>query len=121
MMHVQLKTKKSSKAAGIKRAFHSKGVFAAVDGTLRFVDDLPGDLSAGFAAPGKSYPTIVRLSNASGSAQPDYKPDLRGIALRIKVSDSEQHDLLATNFPVSHARDATTVRGIRQSHGRRNA
>ena len=82
-------------------------MFAAVDGTLSFVDDLPDDLSAGFAAPGKSYPAIVRFSNASGSGQPDYKPDLRGIALRIKVSDSEQHDLLATNFPVSHARDAT--------------
>jgi len=107
MMQVQLKTKKASKASAIKRAFHSKGVFAAVDGTLRFVDDLPADLRAGFAAPGKSYPVIVRLSNASGSAQPDYKPDLRGFALRIKVSDDEQHDLLATNFPVSHARDAT--------------
>ena len=31
---------------------------------------------------------------------------MRGVALRIKVSDSEQHDLLATNFPVSHARNA---------------
>src|SRR5262249_18717035 len=28
-------------------------------------------------------------------------------ALRIKVSDKEHHDLLATNFPVSHARNAT--------------
>ncbi|TGU34595.1 catalase, partial [bacterium M00.F.Ca.ET.152.01.1.1] len=48
----------------------------------------------------------VRFSNANGSGQADYKPDLRGIALRVKVSDKEQHDLLATNFPVSHARDA---------------
>ena len=47
MMQVQLKTRKSSKAAGIKRAFHSKGVFAAVDGVLKFVDDLPEDLRAG--------------------------------------------------------------------------
>ena len=121
MMHVQLKTKKHAKAAGIQRAFHSKAVFAAVDGTLTFVDDLPDDLSAGFAQPGKSYPVIVRLSNASGSGQPDYKPDLRGVALRIKVSDSEQHDLLATNFPVSHARRCQAVRRVRQGDGRRNA
>ena len=106
MMHVQLKSRKRSKAAGIQRAFHSKAVFAAVDGMLTFVSDLPGDLGAGFAQPGKSYPVIVRFSNASGSGQPDSKPDLRGVALRIKVSDSEQHDLLATNFPVSHARNA---------------
>ena len=121
MMQVQLKTKKSSKAAGIKRAFHSKGVFAAVDGTLRFVDDLPGDLSAGFAAPGKSYPTIVRLSNASGSAQPDYKPDLRGIALRIKVSDERAARSAGDQFPGFARARRHAVRGFRQSHGRRNA
>ena len=31
---------------------------------------------------------------------------MRGMALRVRVSPDEQHDLLATNFPVSHARDA---------------
>jgi hypothetical protein len=106
MMHVQLKTKKRSKAPGIQRSFHAKPIFASVDARLSIVDDLPDELGAGFAAPGKSYPAIVRFSNASGAGQPDYKPDLRGVALRIKVSDDEQHDLLATNFPVSHARNA---------------
>ena len=101
-MHVQLKTE-SEAAGAIQRAFHSKAIRGRRQ--LKFVGDLPGDLSAGFAQPGKSYPAIVRFSNASGS-QPDYKADLRGVALRIKVSDGEQHDLLATNFPVSHARNA---------------
>ena len=31
---------------------------------------------------------------------------MRGAAVRIKVSDTEWHDLLMTNFPVSHARNA---------------
>ncbi len=31
---------------------------------------------------------------------------MRGIALRVKVSADEQHDLLATNYHVSHARNA---------------
>ncbi|WFP65884.1 peroxidase family protein [Mesorhizobium sp. WSM4904] len=106
MMHVQLKTRRRSKTAGIRRAFHAKPIFASIDATLRFNDDLPADFRAGFAQPGKSYPAIVRFSNANASGQPDYKPDLRGVALRVKVSDKEQHDLLATNFPVSHARDA---------------
>ncbi|MDX8450941.1 catalase, partial [Mesorhizobium captivum] len=104
MMHVQLKTRRCSKAAGIQRAFHAKPIFASIDATLRFNDDLPADFRAGFAQPGKSYPAIVRFSNANGSGQADYKPDLRGVALRVKVSDQEQHDLLATNFPVTHAR-----------------
>src|SRR5262245_40193768 len=101
MMHVQLKTKKRAKAAGIQRSFHSKAVFATASAKLVFTDDLPDELRAGFAAPGKSYPAIVRFSNASGAGQADYKKDLRGIAIRVQVSDNEQHDLLATNFPVS--------------------
>ncbi len=38
--------------------------------------------------------------------QGDAEGDLRGIALRVVVSDDEAHDLLMTNFPVPHARDA---------------
>lgn len=106
MMGVQYKTRAYAKAAEIQRAFHSKAVFAAIDAKLTFVDDLPEDLRVGFAEPGKSYSAILRLSNASGYGQPDYKPDMRGLALRIDVSGEEKHDLLATNFPVSHARDA---------------
>ncbi|MDW6025793.1 peroxidase family protein [Mesorhizobium sp. BAC0120] len=106
MMHVQLKARKASGAASIKRAFHSKAIFASAGARLTFAEDLPQELSAGFAQPGKSYPAIVRFSNANGAGQPDFRPDLRGVALRVKVSDKEQHDLLATNFPVSHARNA---------------
>ena len=105
IMDVQIKVRKRSKAAVIRRTFHTKAVFAAIDAELVFADDLPHDLQAGFAQPGKAYPTIVRLSNADGAGQPDYKPDLRGVALRVKAADGE-HDLLMTNFPVSHARNA---------------
>ena len=106
MMGVQLKTKKYSSAPTIQRAFHSKAIFAAIDAKLKFLEDLPADLCAGFVKPGQSYTTIVRFSNANGFGQADYKPDMRGVALRIQVSENEQHDLLATNFPVSHARNA---------------
>src|SRR6478609_148814 len=106
MMRVQYKTRAHAKAAEIQRAFHSKAVFASIDAELIFENDLPEDRRVGFAQPGRSYPAILRLSNASGFGQPDYKPDLRGLAVRIKVSHEEEHDLLATNFPVSHARDA---------------
>jgi heme peroxidase/catalase len=106
MMLVQLRTRKRSKAPGIQRSLHSKALFAAIDAKLTFVDDMPEEFRAGFAQPGKSYPAIVRFSNASGAGQPDHKPDLRGVALRIRVSEHELHDLLATNFPVSHARNA---------------
>jgi heme peroxidase/catalase len=106
IMSVQLKIQRRAKAARVQRAFHAKSVYAGRNAELRFVDDLPQDLRAGFAQPGKSYRTTVRLSNADGERQADDKPDLRGIALRVEAGDGETHDLPATNFPVSHARNA---------------
>jgi Animal haem peroxidase/Catalase len=106
IMRVQLKTRKRSKAGGIQRAFHAKSILAVKGATLRFIDNVPTDLRVGFAQPGKSYPVIVRFSNAHGATQPDRSEDMRGVALRVEVSEKEQHDLLMTNFPVSHARNA---------------
>jgi hypothetical protein len=90
----------------IERALHAKATLAVDDAVLRFNDDLPADLQVGFAMPEQTYPTTVRFSNAAGSREPDFAPNLRGIALRIQVDDSTSVDLLATNFPASHARNA---------------
>jgi hypothetical protein len=109
IMRVQLKTAKTASAHGVPhgvdRAFHAKSTLAVDNAELRFLD-LPADLRAGFAQPGASYSTVVRFSNASGIPQADTEPDLRGVALRVQVSPEETHDLLMTNYPVSHARDA---------------
>src|SRR3954447_11142579 len=105
IMLVQLKNQKKAKAPGVARAFHAKTVLGVENARLRVLDDIPPDLCAGFVQPGAEYPTTVRLSNASGTPQADHAGDMRGMALRVRVSPDEQHDLLATNFPVSHARD----------------
>ncbi len=107
IMRVQLKVKKRGRASAIQRTFHAKSVLSVKGATLRFVNGLSDDLSAGYAQPGKSYPVIVRFSNASSVGQPDHSDDMRGVALRVEVADDEQHDLLMTNFPVSHARNAS--------------
>ena len=106
IMLVQLKNQKKAKAPGVARAFHAKTVLGVENARLRVLDDIPADLCVGFVQPGAEYPTTVRLSNASGTPQADHAGDMRGMALRVRVSPDEQHDLLATNFPVSHARDA---------------
>ncbi|HEX8647390.1 MAG TPA: peroxidase family protein [Thermoleophilaceae bacterium] len=110
IMAVQSKVRKQASRHGvphaIDRAFHAKATLAVDDAELRFRDDLPADLQAGFARPGAAYRTVVRFSNASGSHEPDYAPNLRGVALRVEAGDGASLDLLATNFPVSHARDA---------------
>ena len=109
IMRVQLKNQKSASAHGVPhpvdRAFHAKSTLAVEDAELRFLD-IPPELRVEFAQADATYPTVVRFSNASGSGQPDSEPDLRGVALRIQASPEQQHDLLMTNYPVSHARDA---------------
>ena len=110
IMRVQLTSSKVAGAHGVPhgvdRAFHAKSTLALEGAELRFRDDLDDDLRAGFVQPGASYPVTVRFSNASGVGGPDTAPDLRGVALRVEVSPDESHDLLMTNWPVSHARDA---------------
>lgn len=106
LLRVQHKVKKRSGAAAVDRTFHAKAVLGVENARLRFREDLPAELRAGFAAPGAEYPVTVRLSNASGVRQPDFAPDLRGAALRVEVGPGEAIDLLMTSFPVSHARDA---------------
>ncbi|MFI7503287.1 peroxidase family protein [Streptomyces sp. NPDC049687] len=106
LLRVQLKAKKRSGSAALQRTFHAKAVLGVENARLRFHDDLPAELSSGFARPGAEYPVTVRLSNAGGVRQPDHAPDLRGAALRVEVGPDEIHDLLMTSFPVSHARNA---------------
>lgn len=110
IMLVQRRNQRAASAHGVPhgvdRAFHAKPTLAVCDAELRFLDVLPEDLTAGFARPGAAYPAVVRFSNAAGTGRPDTEPDLRGVALRVTVSPDEQHDLLMTNWPVSHARDA---------------
>lgn len=97
----------------VAHAFHAKTTFAVQDATLTFLDRLPPEFEQPpFAVPGRTHgPVTVRFSNASGVPQADGVPDLRGAALRIPVDMDAQGadrsiDLLLTNYPVSHARDA---------------
>ncbi len=106
MMAAQLKSMAAGGARKVDRAFHKKAIAAFKGAELRFSEDLPDDLQVGFAQPGKSYPASVRFSNASSQTQSDEDKDLRGLAIRVCESDGIDHDLLATNFPVPHARNA---------------
>jgi len=105
ILQTQAKNRRAAGGGPIVAGFQAKGTFAADDAELRFLD-LPAGLRVGYAQPGAAYPAAVRFSNAEGRIRSDHEPDLRGAALRVTVSPDEQHDLLMTNAPVSHARDA---------------
>jgi heme peroxidase len=92
---------KNAAGGRIVAGFQAKGTYVVDEATLRFADDLPPELTAGFAQPGASYPTTVRFSNAEGRLLSDKDADLRGVALRV-----DGHDLTMTSAPVAHARDA---------------
>ncbi|MEU1253032.1 peroxidase family protein [Streptomyces chartreusis] len=105
LMRVQVKNRRAG-GGPVARAFHAKAPVAVENARLRFHDDLPAALRVGFARPGAEYPATVRLSDASGIRQGDGSPDLRGAAVRVRVTEVESHDLLATSHPVSHAANA---------------
>ncbi|MEL0027415.1 MAG: catalase, partial [Perlucidibaca sp.] len=63
------------------RALHAKGM-PGIEAVFTVHADLPAFARVGlFSRPG-SYRTFVRFSNGSGAHQSDYKPDIRGIALK---------------------------------------
>ncbi|WP_372729433.1 peroxidase family protein [Nocardioides sp.] len=110
MMRLARRTRDRASAHGVPhgldRALHAKATLAVDHAELRFRDDLPEELCHGFAHRGATYFTTVRFSNAAGTGESDHARDMRGVALRVKVDAATSHDLLMTNFPVSHARDA---------------
>lgn len=87
------------------RPFHAKTLAAVTNAELQIRPDIAADLRVGPLQPGANYPATVRFSNAHASIRSDRKPDLRGVAIRLHVDDTRQ-DLLLTNAPASHARDA---------------
>ncbi|MGC1303783.1 MAG: hypothetical protein WA840_15565 [Caulobacteraceae bacterium] len=106
MVRVQETNRQKAGAAHPSRTLHAKAVVGVTNATLLFDDRLPADFRVGPYQPAAALPAIVRLSNASGVAQSDFTPDMRGAAIRIGAPEGAVHDLLMTSYPVSHARDA---------------
>jgi hypothetical protein len=106
ILDIQLKNQNKGHASEILRTFHAKIVLGVVDARLHVLDSLPAPYRVGYFRPDANYTATVRLSNANGTKRSDYQRDMRGAAIRVKVADDKYHDLLMTNFPVSHARDA---------------
>ena len=88
------------------RTFHAKMVIGITNAQLVVDSGLPERFNADYFTAGARLPTTIRLSNASGVPQSDSTADMRGMALRLSTPSGSFHDLLMTNFPVSHARNA---------------
>jgi hypothetical protein len=120
-IHEIQRRNRKNKGEPFRRAFHAKLLAGVANARVVMSRDIREELRRGMLVPGEIYPAIVRLSSASGMIRPDDEADLRGIAVRILVGEEQHQDLLMTNAPASHARDARQfmVAGLAMAGGRR--
>lgn len=89
------------------RPQHAKQLAGIGRATFAVTGEIPLDLQIGFLKPGKTYPALVRFSNAAGEIRSsDAVPDLRGVAIRVFPDIGNSHDWLMTNAEEHHAKDA---------------
>ncbi len=89
----------------IRRGFHAKTIAGIPNATFVVNETVPPPLAVGFFQPNRSYRAVVRFSNSVSEIKPDLSRQGRGIAIRL-YSEDLFHDLLLSNSPASHAKDA---------------
>lgn len=77
------------KRAGKTRALYAKGV-AGVEAEFSVLPDLPEPARIGLFAKPATHAAYVRFSNGSAMHQPDRKPDVRGIAIKVLGVDGRK-------------------------------
>lgn len=97
------------------RALHAKGI-VGVQAELETAADVPPHARVGIFAAPKKYPAYVRFSNGSGTVQPDRKPDVRGMAVKVLgvpgkklipgLESATTQDFLAIRSPATPFRTA---------------
>ena len=107
--------RKSAGRSRPSRALHAKGNLAA-EAELEVLAELPAELALGMFAEPRTYRALVRYSNGAARHQPDKKPDVRGIAVKVLgvggkkvipgMEDATTQDFLAIRTPSVPVRNA---------------
>ncbi|HEY3021012.1 MAG TPA: catalase family peroxidase [Solirubrobacteraceae bacterium] len=85
-----------------RRALHAKGIL--VKGTFTATPEAAA-LTRAAHMQGEPVPATVRFSNGSGDPEePDYKPDVRGMATKLYLPDGSRTDIVAQTVPRFPAR-----------------
>jgi catalase len=106
MLRIQEANRQQMGLPHASRTLHAKMVAGIANASLVIDQALPADLSGSYFRAGAEVSVSIRFSNASGIPQPDGVPDMRGVAIKCQVPGGGVHDLLMTNYPTSHARNA---------------
>lgn len=98
-----------------KRDQHTKD-HGCLRGEFTVEPNLPEEDRFGVFKEPRTYPVWIRFSNGFQSSQPDYKPDVRGIAIKLMGVEGEKvlpeekfektQDFLLINYPVFFIRNA---------------
>lgn len=106
MLDIQERNRESAGVSHAMRTLHSKILVGVTNAELRMDSDLQSQFHVGHFTPGAVLRASIRFSNASGVPKRDDAADMRGIAIKLALPGGKVHDLLMTNYPVSHARNA---------------
>lgn len=98
----------------VKRGFHAKSHYATSSAQFEVLPDVPEDLRMGVFIPGAKHRASVRFSNSVSNVQRDKKLQGRGIGIRVHGAEGV-HDLLLSNSPTSHARDARQFMAVAEA------
>jgi hypothetical protein len=74
--------KKRARGGKASRALHAKSNLN-VEAELTILPELPEHARVALFAEPKTYRAYVRFSNGAGASQPDRKPDVRGVAVKV--------------------------------------
>ncbi|HWN70111.1 MAG TPA: hypothetical protein VNM90_20865 [Haliangium sp.] len=104
-----------ARAQGMGRALHARAQ-AGVEATFEVLPDLPEHARVAFFASPATYRAYVRFSNGSGVRQPDRKPDVRGVAIKVfgipgkkiipGLENARTQDFLLIHTPAMPVRNA---------------
>ena len=99
-------------SAWMPRLLHNKS-HGLPSGTLEIGEDVPLALKKGIFRKAGSYPVYLRFSNGSGSNAPDSRPDVRGLAIKVRDVSQENReitqDFVMGNYPTFFVRNAADM------------
>ncbi|MDP5275383.1 catalase family protein [Chengkuizengella axinellae] len=87
---LQGKMDRSYEKGNTKRDAHPKHL-ALLKAEFEIASNLPEELKVGLFQKEKTYSAWIRVSNASGTPQPDKKKDFRGFAIKLMGVDGEKY------------------------------
>ncbi len=86
---LQEKMEKDYQKGDTKRDAHPK-CLGLLKANFKVLDNIPKELKVGVFKESKTYKSLVRISNASGSIQSDRKKDFRGFAIKLLNVEGER-------------------------------